>query len=105
MSKDEEFNDWLCEREDGIGYSFEKSKGDIQEELKELKEENKISKNITSQLMSDFINKNVIPVSLVEKEIEELIKEGRHYNANKIEVLQELLENNDIREKENVNFN
>lgn len=21
MNKDEEFNDWLCEREDGIGYS------------------------------------------------------------------------------------
>ena len=35
---------------------------------------------------------NSIPVSLVEKKIEELIKEGRHYNANKIEVLQELLE-------------
>lgn len=35
---------------------------------------------------------NYIPVSLVEETIEELIKEGRHYNANKIEVLQELLE-------------
>lgn len=35
---------------------------------------------------------NSIPVSLVEEKIEELIKEGRHYNANKIEVLQELLE-------------
>lgn len=38
------------------------------------------------------IFKNYIPVSLVEEKIEELIKEGRHYNANKIEVLQELLE-------------
>ena len=35
---------------------------------------------------------NYIPVSLVEEKIEELIKEGRHYNANKIEVLQQLLE-------------
>lgn len=40
---------------------------------------------------ADKIN-NYIPVSLVEEKIEELIKEGRHYNANKIEVLQELLE-------------
>ena len=40
---------------------------------------------------ADKIN-NYIPVSLVEETIEELIKEGRHYNANKIEVLQELLE-------------
>ena len=40
---------------------------------------------------ADKIN-NYIPVSLVEEKIKELIKEGRHYNANKIEVLQELLE-------------
>lgn len=38
------------------------------------------------------VNAKFIPVSLVEEKIEELIKEGRHYNANKIEVLQELLE-------------
>ena len=63
MSKD--ITDELIIREETSGYSFEKSKGDIQEELKELKEENKISKNITSQLMSDFINKNVIPFYLV----------------------------------------
>ena len=40
----------------------------------------------------DYFIDNSIPVSLVEEMIEELIKEGRHYNANKIEVLQELLE-------------
>lgn len=34
----------------------------------------------------------VIPKQIVKDKIEELIKEGRHYNANKIEVLQELLE-------------
>ena len=31
-------------------------------------------------------------IKKVKDKIEELIKEGRHYNANKIEVLQELLE-------------
>ena len=126
MNKDEEFNDWLCEREDGIGYSFEKENSI--EELKRLfytdrltqygkrklieyyekqiKEQNDIIKtaNIAIKDLQQKLE-NSIPVSLVEKEIEELIKEGRHYNANKIEVLQELLENNDIREKENVNFN
>ena len=35
---------------------------------------------------------NVILVQKVKDKIEELIKEGRHYNANKIEVLQELIE-------------
>lgn len=43
--------------------------------------------NITPVLMEDYIEK-----TLVEEKIEELIKEGRHYNANKIEVLQEILE-------------
>ena len=32
-----------------------------------------------------------ISIQKVEEKIEELIKEGRHYNANKIEVLQQLL--------------
>ena len=42
------------------------------------------SKNITSQLMSlmsDFINKNVIPVSLVKEKIEELEKRIDYINA------------------------
>ena len=34
----------------------------------------------------------VIKKQKVKEKIEELTKEGRHYNANKIEVLQELLE-------------
>lgn len=113
MNKDEEFNDWLCEREDGIGYSFEKENSI--EELKRLfytdrltqygkrklieyyekqiKEQNDIIKtaNIAIKDLQQKLE-NSIPVSLVEKEIKELIKEGRHYNANKIEVLQELLE-------------
>lgn len=60
-----------------------------------LKKVNKITKNITTEEIENAIkeaNKKYIPVSLVEEKIEELIKEGRHYNANKIEVLQELLE-------------
>lgn len=87
---------------------------EIIDKNKELEEENKIIKGnyytlcvdiqmVTSELgfpedtiiadeMVSMIKENYIPVSLVEETIEELIKEGRHYNANKIEVLQELLE-------------
>lgn len=57
---------------------------------KELEEEYRIILN--SKVGVDLSFDDYIPVSLVEEKIEELIKEGRHYNANKIEVLQELLE-------------
>lgn len=57
---------------------------------KELEEKNK-KKSIEIICYQEELE-NSIPVSLVEETIEELIKEGRHYNANKIEVLQELLE-------------
>ena len=57
---------------------------------KELEEKNK-KKSIEIICYQEELE-NSIPVSLVEEKIEELIKEGRHYNANKIEVLQELLE-------------
>lgn len=84
----------------------------VLKENEELEEENKTSKNITSQLMSDFINKNVIPVSLVEEKIEELKQERTlkydNYMGYKIEsreqqdidkkvqVLQKLLEGRKI---------
>ncbi len=58
---------------------------------KELEEENKQLEAIKDEVIRRY-NFESIPVSLVEENIEELIKEGRHYNANKIEVLQELLE-------------
>ena len=57
---------------------------------KELEE--KLDETLNTNLALVQGNANSIPVSLVEEKIEELIKEGRHYNANKIEVLQELLE-------------
>lgn len=44
------------------------------------------------QKAEQIIYENYIPVQKIKDKIEELIKEGRHYNANKIEVLQELLE-------------
>lgn len=47
---------------------------------------------VTDEVKQTQTKCETIPVSLVEETIEELIKEGRHYNANKIEVLQELLE-------------
>lgn len=62
---------------------------------KELEEENKDLKNLANNkqwISPCYVAQNYIPTSLVEETIEELIKEGRHYNANKIEVLQELLE-------------
>lgn len=58
---------------------------------KELEEENQQLEAIKDEAIRRY-NFESIPVSLVEEKIEELTKEGRHYNANKIEVLQELLE-------------
>ena len=58
---------------------------------KELEEENMQLESIKDEAIRRY-NFESIPVSLVKEKIEELIKEGRHYNANKIEVLQELLE-------------
>lgn len=63
---------------------------EIIDKNKELEEKNK-KKSIEIICYQEELE-NSIPVSLVEEKIEELIKEGRHYNANKIEVLQELLE-------------
>lgn len=61
--------------------------------LKEKARADKLEKEYSKMLTKiDEYEVNHIPVSLVEEKIEELIKEGRHYNANKIEVLQELLE-------------
>ena len=59
--------------------------------LNQLKEKHNVRINDLCALVDNFAY-NSIPVSLVEENIKELIKEGRHYNANKIEVLQELLE-------------
>lgn len=65
----------------------------IEHLIKAYKELEEFKKQVTEIENTNFIKyKNYIPVSLVEEKIEELIKEGRHYNANKIEVLQELLE-------------
>lgn len=67
-----------------------------QEKAKMLTEQNRNLQISYDSLQELFelrkYKNNSIPVSLVEEKIEELIKEGRHYNANKIEVLQELLE-------------
>ena len=85
-----------------IEESHRKENGELRERVKEL--EMKLDDKETElQILKDDIKadeimykdekkKKYIPVSLVEEKIEELTKEGRHYNANKIEVLQELLE-------------
>ena len=68
-------------------------KEDLEHLIKAYKElEEKIKKKSIEIICYQEELENSIPVSLVEEKIEELIKEGRHYNANKIEVLQELLE-------------
>lgn len=65
----------------------------VDKHLKEKARADKLEKEYSKMLTKiDEYEVNYIPVSLVEEKIEELIKEGRHYNANKIEVLQELLE-------------
>ena len=62
------------------------------EELKRLM----AHKNGYTKLLEEDLFENcsnyVVPIQTIKEKIEELIKEGRHYNANKIEVLQELLE-------------
>ena len=62
------------------------------EELKRLM----AHKNGYTKLLEEDLFENcsnyVIPIQTIKEKIEELTKEGRHYNANKIEVLQELLE-------------
>ena len=67
---------------------------ELEEENKTLNERNQYLVKYRAKLEKELYesNENYIPISLVEEKIEELIKEGRHYNANKIEVLQELLE-------------
>lgn len=60
-----------------------------------LKENEELKEKIREQtlLISPYyVKENYIPIQKIKDKIEELIKEGRHYNANKIEVLQELLE-------------
>lgn len=71
----------------------------LQKENEELKEENEYNKILLDMNNNFTIDKkngnykwNVIEIQKVKDKIEKLIKEGRHYNANKIEVLQELLE-------------
>ena len=69
------------------------------EELKEDRDKFKkaLGRRITycNELEKDLFENSsnyVIKKQKVKDKIEELTKEGRHYNANKIEVLQELLE-------------
>lgn len=66
----------------------------LQKENEELKESNRKLYEIGQEMCKQdkYTSENYIPVQKVKDKIEELIKEGRHYNANKIEVLQELLE-------------
>ena len=59
-------------------------------ENEELKNQEATQRKINELLVQRYSNS--ISLQKVKDKIEELIKEGRHYNANKIEVLQELLE-------------
>lgn len=62
----------------------------VLKENEELKNQEATARKINELLVQRYSNS--ISVQKVKDKIEELIKEGRHYNANKIEVLQELLE-------------
>ena len=59
-------------------------------ENEELKNQEATQRKINELLVQRYSNS--ISIQKIKDKIEELIKEGRHYNANKIEVLQELLE-------------
>ena len=59
----------------------------LKTKLLDTLEGQKVIKEETPQ----YIKENYISKEKVKDKIEKLIKEGRHYNANKIEVLQELL--------------
>ena len=75
---------------------------EVYQENEELKRKNKTLEELLQgnlyelykyyKELADTYQGNCIPVQKVKDKIEKLIKEGRHYNANKIEVLQELLE-------------
>ena len=60
-----------------IEQEHKKENGELRKRIAELEEENKTSKNITSQLMSDFINRNVIPVSKIKEIVDECIPRGK----------------------------
>lgn len=62
----------------------------VLKENEELKNQEATARKINELLVQRYSNS--ISVQKVKDKIEELIKEGRHYNASKIEVLQELLE-------------
>ena len=73
--------------------SFDNILSDYKRVLKEnekLKNQEATQRKINELLVQRYSNS--IPKQKVKDKIEKLIKEGRHYNANKIEVLQELLE-------------
>lgn len=61
-----------------------------EKENEKLKNQEATAREINELLVQRYSNS--ISVQKVKDKIEELTKEGRHYNANKIEVLQELLE-------------
>lgn len=50
---------------------------------------------VTDEVKQTQTKCETIPIQKIKDKIEELIKEGIHYNANKIEVLQELLDKED----------
>lgn len=62
----------------------------VLKENEELKNQEATQRKINELLVQRYSNS--ISKQKVKDKIEKLIKEGRHYNANKIEVLQELLE-------------
>ena len=62
----------------------------VLKENEELKNQEETARKVNELLVERYSTS--IPVKKLKDKIEELIKEGRHYNANKIEVLQELLE-------------
>lgn len=99
--KSEDITDWIIDREECSGYSFEKEKkaDEMLEELeyKKILKENQTLKNFVSGIFNENIEKDFIPVQKVKDKIKELEKKhvyqgNGYYCTGAILVLQELIE-------------
>lgn len=102
--KEKDIEGWkkYCEEIEEEQTEMSNKNCELEFEVEKLQKENEelkrlmAHKNGYTKLLEEDLFENcsnyVIPIQTIKGKIEELIKEGRHYNANKIEVLQELLE-------------
>lgn len=81
-----------CDGSKNVAYAMQHILSDYKRVLKENEELNEKILDNAGIYQLGFKDGEESYIKKVKDKIEKLIKEGRHYNANKIEVLQELLE-------------